>query len=67
MDEDYGYDAWDRDDDYNVFEENCLDADRAAGEYDDLAGSDAFEDWRDDEGTEFDDMDEADSYAFDNE
>ena len=66
MDEDYGYEPWDRDDDYNVFEENCLDADRWAGEYeDDLAGSDAFEDWRDDEGTEFDDMDEADSYAFD--
>lgn len=35
MDEDFGYDCYERDDDYNVFEENCLDADRMAGEYED--------------------------------
>jgi hypothetical protein len=34
--DDFGCEAWERDDDYNVFEEACLDADRAAGEFDDF-------------------------------
>ena len=56
MDEDYGYDdcGWERDDDYNVFEENCLDADRAAGEFEEPGPDDgagycrSCDEWHDD-------------------
>lgn len=51
VDEDFAYDeAWEREDDYNVFEENQLDLD-----------NEDLEDYED--GDEFEDMDEADAYV----